>query len=270
MGPPPLTVPADMPIADVVGMMTAEKASSVLVRGADGDLAGIVTEQDIVRRIACRATPRTPVGEVMTLRPMTIREDEHLYRVIARMRRYGLRHMPVVSASGEALGILELHRALAAASEQMVDQIERLAHEDTIDGLREVKAAQVDLAAELFAEGLSAPEIQFLLTDINNDIYHRVVQRSLAAMAEEGHGAPPVPFAVIVMGSGGRGENFLYPDQDNGFVIADYPDAQHDRIDGWFRKLADRMTTELDTIGIPLCEGYVMATNPLWRKTISQ
>ena len=31
------------------------------------------------------------------------------------------------------------------------------------------------------------------------------------------------------MGSGGRGESYLFPDQDNGFILADYPDAEHTR-----------------------------------------
>jgi signal-transduction protein with cAMP-binding, CBS, and nucleotidyltransferase domain len=72
------------------------------------------------------------------------------------------------------------------------------------------------------------------------------------------------------MGSGGRGESFLFPDQDNGFVLADYPDAVHDRIDPFFIELALRMTRQLDALGFPLCRGGVMAINPVWRKTASQ
>jgi signal-transduction protein with cAMP-binding, CBS, and nucleotidyltransferase domain len=79
-----------------------------------------------------------------------------------------------------------------------------------------------------------------------------------------------VKFSVIVMGSGGRGENFLFPDQDNGLILADYPDDRHNEIDAWFIGFAERLTRNLDTVGFPLCKGYVMATNPLWRKTISQ
>jgi signal-transduction protein with cAMP-binding, CBS, and nucleotidyltransferase domain len=30
------------------------------------------------------------------------------------------------------------------------------------------------------------------------------------------------------------------------------------------------MTRDLDVVGLPLCKGFVMATNPLWRKTLSQ
>jgi signal-transduction protein with cAMP-binding, CBS, and nucleotidyltransferase domain len=89
-------------------------------------------------------------------------------------------------------------------------------------------------------------------------------------MVDGGWGAPPVDFALIIMGSGGRGENYLYPDQDNGFILDDYPDEDHTRIDGWFIELAERMTKMLDAIGFPFCRGHVMATNPLWRKTRSQ
>jgi signal-transduction protein with cAMP-binding, CBS, and nucleotidyltransferase domain len=89
-------------------------------------------------------------------------------------------------------------------------------------------------------------------------------------MADEGWGAPPVPFTVLVMGSGGRGENFLFPDQDNGFILADYPDDDHNRIDAFFIALAERFTRDLDRVGFPLCKGNVMASNPLWRKTESQ
>lgn len=266
----PLIVPGDMSASEMVGRMSAAKASCVVVTGADMRVAGIVTEQDVTRRVAFRVTPETTVAQIMTTPVMTIAASDHLYRGIARMRRFGHRHMPVIDARGAAVGMLDLDDAVAGAAEQMMRQIDRLTHEGTVDGLREVKAAQVDLADDLFRDSLPAPEIQALLTDINNDIYRRVIEANMAALADDGWGAPPVPFTAIVMGSGGREENFIFPDQDNGFILADYPDREHDRIDGWFRALAERMTGTLDTIGFPLCRGYVMAINPLWRKTRSQ
>ena len=270
MRPVPLMVPGDMPVSEMVGRMSAAKASCVVVTGANMGVAGIVTEQDVTRRIAFQVTPETTVAQIMTTPVMTIGASDHLYRGIARMRRFGHRHMPVVDERTAAIGMLDLDDAVAVASEQMMRQIDRLTHEGTVDGLREVKAAQVDLAEDLFRDSLPAPEIQALLTDINNDIYRRVIEANVAELVRDGWGAPPVPFTAIVMGSGGRKENFIFPDQDNGFILADYPDGEHDRIDGWFRALAERMTETLDTIGFPLCKGYVMAINPLWRKTLSQ
>jgi signal-transduction protein with cAMP-binding, CBS, and nucleotidyltransferase domain len=72
------------------------------------------------------------------------------------------------------------------------------------------------------------------------------------------------------MGSGGRGESFLFAAQDNGFILEDYPDAQHGAVDPFFIELAERMTRALGEVGITLCRGHVMATNPLWRKTLGQ
>jgi CBS domain-containing protein len=92
----------------------------------------------------------------------------------------------------------------------------------------------------------------------------------LRDLEQEGWGGPPVEFCTIVMGSGGRGESFLFPDQDNGFVLAPYPDEQHGAVDTFFIELAERMTRFLAQVGIRLCNGFVMANNPLWRKTLPQ
>ncbi len=270
MGPPTLTVGPKTPVRELVGRMTGEKASCAVIIDEGGRILGIVTEQDVTRRVALRATPRTKTAEIMTAGVQTIGLDDFLYRGIARMRRLGHRHMPVVDAGGRLAGHLELHTALAAASERTMARIDLLTRESTVDGMGEVKAAQIELAQELFADDLPTPDIQALLTDINNDITRRLADTAVAAMAEDGKGAPPVAFSMIVMGSGGRDENMLFPDQDNGFILADYEDREHDRIDGWFLQLAVRLNEMLDRVGFPLCKGYVMAQNPLWRKTESQ
>jgi len=270
MGRLRLAVPAGTSLGDTVGQMAGRKASSAIVTGPRGEVVGIVTEQDITRRAAFKSAAAAAVATVMTAPVLTIGADEYLYFAIARMRRAGLRHMPVVDDAGKPVGILNLHDALAVASETLMGQIDALSRDSSIDGLKQVKAAQAELAQQLLDENLPANEIQALLSHINNDIYSRIVDLNLAAMADERMGAPPVAFSVIVMGSGGRGENFLFPDQDNGMILADYPDRRHGEIDAWFIELAERMTRDLDAVGLPKCKGYVMATNPLWRKTLSQ
>jgi signal-transduction protein with cAMP-binding, CBS, and nucleotidyltransferase domain len=270
MRAPPVVVADDTRVADLLGRMAAAKATSALVADGAGRLAGIITEQDVTRRIALRCTGGEEVSSVMTAPVHAVGAGDYLYTAIVRMRRFGWRHMPVVDAENRPVGTIGLADALTVAAEQVVRQIDRISHEGTLEGLREIKAAQADVAADLLADHVPVPEIQALLTDINRDLHRRVVERAAAAMRGEGRGDPPVPFAVIVMGSGGRGENFLFPDQDNGFILDDYPDAEHDRIDGYFIELAERMTRDLNAIGFPFCTGHVMATNPLWRKTRAQ
>ena len=262
MGPPPVHVSAATRGGDLVRMLTERKRSAAVVVGLAGELDGIVTEQDVVRRMR---DVEQPVAELMSAPVLTVRAEEPLYRAIAVMRRHRLRHMPVLDEQGAVAGMVELHEALAAAAGDLLDDIDHLTREDGLSGLREVKAAQIRLADRLLADAVPATDIQALLADINNDLHRRVLDLLLIEL-----GPPPVPFACIVMGSGGRGESLLFPDQDNGFVLADYPDERHERIDPWFIALAERFTMALHNLGFPLCRGGVMATNPVWRKTLTQ
>jgi signal-transduction protein with cAMP-binding, CBS, and nucleotidyltransferase domain len=73
-----------------------------------------------------------------------------------------------------------------------------------------------------------------------------------------------VPWALLVLGSGGRGESLLAPDQDNAIVYLG--SSQHD---SWFADFAQRLVDILDEAGIPYCKGEVMANNPEWRRTLA-
>ncbi len=266
----PVVLSEKATVSELLGRMAAAKQTSALITDRKGRLTGIVTEQDVTRRIALRCDGGEPVGNVMSTPVRTIYADDYLYYAIARMRRFGWHHMPVTDRRGSPLGVINLSDALTVAGERVLREIELITHQDTLDGLREVKAAQVELAESLFQDNVPAPEIQAVLTHINSDIHRRLLEYHLEAMADAGFGEPPVPFALIIMGSGGRGENFLYPDQDNGFILDDYPDKEHRRIDAFFIELAEQLTRDLNAIGFPYCGGYVMATNPVWRKTRKQ
>jgi signal-transduction protein with cAMP-binding, CBS, and nucleotidyltransferase domain len=203
----PLVVPEASAVGEVVARMSAASASAAVMLDAGGRPVGILTEQDVTRRIAGQACLDQPVGPLMSRPVATVALDQPLYEAIGFMRRRGLHHMPVVDAAGALAGMLYLDHALAAANAGLVEQIDRLTHETTLAGLREVKAAQVELAAALFADRVPAPEIQQLISDINNDLHRRVLRLALEDMAAAGWGAAPVEFAAIVMGSGGRGES---------------------------------------------------------------
>ncbi|MDP0941738.1 DUF294 nucleotidyltransferase-like domain-containing protein, partial [Klebsiella quasipneumoniae] len=52
-----------------------------------------------------------------------------------------------------------------------------------------------------------------LLSDHNDLLYRVAIDESMEEMQAEGWGPAPVRFCVLVMGSGGRHESLLHPDQ---------------------------------------------------------
>jgi CBS domain-containing protein len=270
MRPPEnLLVRPDTALKDIVGLLA--RSGFVLVVDDGGCPLGLIEAADIARALTLgRLPPEAPARALMRAPMETVQRSDYVYMAIARMRRGGLDRLAVVDRHGRAVGVVTLADALSVAAEGLLARIDRLSGEGAAEGLVAVRTAATELAEALLADHLPAPEVLRLLTAINNDLYRRVGEQALAAMRETGWGEVPVAAVTIVMGSGGRGENFLAPDQDNGFILADYDDAEHDRIDGWFRELATRMCRDLDAIGIRYCNGYCMAINPLWRKTLPQ
>lgn len=264
-------LPGAAPVRAAVAAMAESGTSIVLALDPSGALSGVLTERDIVTRVAFKADPNAPLSTLTTKAPLTAPPDEPLYRVIALLRRQGFRHVPVVERDGTPLGVIARADALAAVSARLLAELDvlgKLGH--GLDDHIAAKRAQAAFARALLHDGLPAPDIQRAISEINRDIHRDLLESAIAAMEAEGKGPPPVEFTLLIMGSGGRGESFLAPDQDNGFLLADYPDDQHTRIDAWFVELASRFTAALDKAGFTLCKGDVMATNPLWRKTRTQ
>ena len=261
MAPPPPALPPTMALGEAIAAMAAARSSCLLVVDPAGRPVGILTEQDIVRRVTFRLDGSTPLGQAMTAPLIACSASDGLWRAIALLRAHRLRHLPVLDADGRCVGLWHRAEALAAASGRTLLHLDALAGDETA-----VKRAQASLATALLAEGLSATEVVVLVNGINLDLHRTILARIVAAQPTP----PPVPFALLAMGSLGRGESLLVPDQDNGFVLQDYPDNEHDTVDAWFRPMAEQFCLALDRAGFTLCTGGVMAMNPLWRKTRTQ
>lgn len=260
MAPPPPEFAPEAPLGEVLAAMAAQRVSAVLAVDAQRRPLGILTEQDVARRVVFRLGPDAPLSVAMTTPLRTCAADAGLWRAVALLRAHHLRHLPVLGTDGRCVGMLHRAETLAATSGRMLGHLDALAGEDAA-----VKSAQAGVARALLDEGVPARDVVALVNGINLDLHRRVLERTLAA-----HGPPPLPFTPLVMGSLGRGESLLRPDQDNGLILADYPDAEHARVDEWFRAFSQAFVLALEAAGFPLCTGGIMARNPLWRKSQAQ
>ena len=102
---PPLFVPAEWDIDRTIKAMIDRKTSSVLVYEDDGEVVGILTERDILRKVSILDVDRKlgrRVRAIMT-RPVRFATLATLDRDILEFhRQLGLRHYPVLKAQGAA------------------------------------------------------------------------------------------------------------------------------------------------------------------------
>jgi CBS domain-containing protein len=92
------TVSAESTIDDAVTEMCRVKVGALLVSGPDGDIAGILSERDLLLRVllAHRDPAKTTVNDVMTRKVVCIDEDNTISGAMALMTRRRCRHLPVV------------------------------------------------------------------------------------------------------------------------------------------------------------------------------
>jgi CBS domain-containing protein len=117
---------------------------------------------------------------------------------------------------------------------------------------------EVDMAAaRLVRAGNPAGMVTRFVTSIHDGLYMGAARDAEAAL-----GPPPCPYALLVLGSGGRRETTLRTDQDHALVVAD---GAPPGADGWFAALAEHLVATLEQCGLPRCPGDIMATNPARR-----
>ena len=101
-------VASTMPVIEVLTELTARRAGAALVVDEAGQLEGIFTHGDFARRFP--ADPHIgmrPVGEVMTLNPVTIHADKLAAEVLMVLEQHRIDDLVVTDASGKPLGIVD-------------------------------------------------------------------------------------------------------------------------------------------------------------------
>ncbi len=106
----PEAVTPDTPIQDVARRMRdLDVGVMPIVDDADSyRLQGIVTDRDIAVRAAAEGKDvrKTPVREIMSARPETVTENDHVRELFTVMKRARVRRVPVTDATGRLVGIV--------------------------------------------------------------------------------------------------------------------------------------------------------------------
>lgn len=128
MTSPPITVSPDTPVAEVATVLLQNRISAVPVLEADGDMIGIVSESDLLRRADAQTERRRPqwlellldrnvtaadfvkthgnlARDVMTRNVVTVGPDTELSDIASLLEQRRIKRVPVVD-HGKLVGIV--------------------------------------------------------------------------------------------------------------------------------------------------------------------
>ncbi|NZA28293.1 CBS domain-containing protein [Luteimonas sp. SJ-92] len=122
-------VSPDVPVIEAIRLMGQKHIGAVLVMEG-GRLAGILSERDYARKIVLegRSSKDTPVRDIMTAKVITIGLDDSVQGCMQVVTRDRIRHLPVVDAAGNVLGVVSIGDLVKAVIEDQqleLDQLQR-------------------------------------------------------------------------------------------------------------------------------------------------
>lgn len=114
----PITCSPEDPLKRVVDLMAANDIGSVVVTKG-GKVVGIFTERDLVKAMSSGASLDEPVSKYMTKDIIFANPNESVENALAKMLRYGIRHLPVVDEGKRLLGVVSIKDLVEALFESL-------------------------------------------------------------------------------------------------------------------------------------------------------
>jgi CBS domain-containing protein len=258
---PPVTCAASTTAVEAAATMTRERTPWLLVRGRDG--LGIVTEQDLSARVlALGRDPRTPIGEIAGGLAEEIPSDRTAADVLLSMLESGARHVPVVDARRRLLGVVSDVDLVGLGWRSPLQLRSRIESATDVPG---VAAAGLDLpriVAGLIDEGADPIDVARMVTLVIDALTQRFIELAVQRL-----GAPPVPWAWMMLGSAARREQAAITDQDHALAF-ELNGEPLEQVDEYFLELATAVTSGLAAAGIPRCHADVVAENRSLRRPL--
>jgi CBS domain-containing protein len=267
MTAPVVTCTTDTSVRDVARRLTGMEVNGLVVVSQQDEPVGLLTERDLVAKVlAPEDVPERELTaqDVMQQDPHTMSPHVYMYEAMAHMTRHQLTHLPIVDHE-QLVGIVTLSDLMRYRSQKALLLLGNIREVQALEGLAAIRKELVKVARSLLSETRSTPEVMEILSHMHHALIRRTYEICLEEFRDNGMQPPNIRYCFLIMGSGGRREMLLDPDQDNGFIFENVPDSQLPEVEAFFGPFGKRLSDALDQVGYPYCDGGVMASNPAWR-----
>lgn len=122
-----LTTTADRSLADAVATLAEKRIGALIVVGEAGEVAGIISERDVVRALARGGASALadPVRAHMTAKVTTCLESTHVRDIMELMTAGKFRHVPVLE-DGRLVGVVSIGDVVKARLNEAETEAEEM------------------------------------------------------------------------------------------------------------------------------------------------
>lgn len=263
----PVVCSPDTPIREAARRMSEGTANAVLVVSDPAhptEGLGILTDRDLrTRVVAAGLSVDEPVSVAMSAPVYTCAADRPAGDVLLEMLDRGLRHLPVVSAVGELLGVIEDMDLVAARTRSWFYLRQRIAAAGSPAELAGVARELGPMVISLHEAHVAAANVMAVYAVCVDALTRRMLE-----MVSAGGASVEVDFAWLAMGSQARREALPSSDLDSAIVWfgeADQADAVRARLVAVGREVLDG----LQACGLRLDEHGVNASSPAFVRSVA-
>jgi len=277
----PVACAADRPLREVARLMSDEKVNSMIVRTEDGGL-GIVTDGDLRSRVVAEGMSLdTPVGQVVSRALTTVDADACGADVMLAMLDNDVRHVGVLTPTGDLLGLVGGIDLVAAEARTPFALRREIARARDKEELSEAAQRLRSTVLALHATKLPPQQIGRVISVVADALIRRMIE-----LAIESKGTTPTEFAWLALGSHGRRETVPSSDVDSGMAWEDNseqesggPDPRSeiasDGVVGYMRTIAADVEDcirvvgwRLDPHGVTASGEFSASSMDTWRRSI--
>jgi CBS domain-containing protein len=247
-------------------IMTDAQKSSILVRGRDGKMNGIVTDVVLRERVvAGNLSPDIAVSEVMSSPLIHVDDTALIFEAVLLLQERGIKHLAVRNKDGEVISVISNEELLDVHRYSAAFLIEEIRESGSVEEISASRERLPRIVKALIDSGAHAENITRIITTVSDTILGRLIDFAIEQLGE-----PPARFAFISLGSEGRSEQTLVTDQDNAIIFEDIGEDEKQSVHGYFQEFSTTVCTWLDQVGYDFCNGNVMAMNTQWCQPLSQ
>lgn len=261
---PAITCPPDLSLIEMAKLMKQRNISGIIAITEEKPV-GIVSLRDLRNLIADApgSLASLTVGQIMKSNLITIHAHDYLFKAIFLMAKHNIHRLIVVDEEERLVGVItdtDLLRIQTRTPLYLIQEIEAASSLEQLQAIGKKMIGMLQYAIKTNADTRSLIQ---LITHFNDALSERVI----TILDKEENIRLPAGAAFLALGSEGRGEQTLRTDQDSAIAYRD--DLPADQITEVHR-FADRIVAALESVGVPLCPGQMMANSPHWCHSLSQ